>query len=226
MATCPSHRSDLAPKPSAMDLISENFDHVQTKYIADFQKENLVGYDEALMYLDQFLQFRHDQTLPDNNFPFIITADAGCGKTHLVNKWLMRLQEGVNQYGEKNAKEVKLKNEKKVLPNLLPTGDILFTFFAGVDNINSRIELTQLKPPHQRAAKPSSNDLKQDKSQVNVASDLNKYQTFIYDTMTKFRQTYDIDLRVEILDDMLRTNFRKWLEIANKLHKEMMGAKS
>jgi hypothetical protein len=68
--------------------------------------------------------------------------------------------------------------------------------------------------------------LKQDKSQVNFASDLNKYQTFIYDTMTKFRQTYDIDLRVEILDDMLRTNFRKWLEITNKRHKEMMGAKS
>ena len=40
--------------------------------------------------------------------------------------------------------------------------------------------------------------------------------------MTKIRQVYKIDKRVEILDDQLRTNFRKWLEIANKFHSERM----
>lgn len=50
----------------------------------------------------------------------------------------------------------------------------------------------------------------------------NKYQTFIYNVMTKIRQVYKIDKRVEILDDQLRTNFRKWLEIANKFHTERM----
>ena len=40
--------------------------------------------------------------------------------------------------------------------------------------------------------------------------------------MTKIRQVYKVDKRVEILDDQLRTNFRKWLEIANKMHKDNM----
>ena len=44
--------------------------------------------------------------------------------------------------------------------------------------------------------------------------------------MTKIRQIYKIDNRVEILDDQLRINFRKWLEIANKQQKDTMDKES
>ena len=47
-------------KPSALDLIKANFNHVQNKYIEDFEKEDFIGYDEALTYLDQFVQQRHE----------------------------------------------------------------------------------------------------------------------------------------------------------------------
>lgn len=59
-----------------------------------------------------------------------------------------------------------------------------------------------------------------DSKKTHTESD--KYQTFIYNIMTKIRQVYKVDKRVEILDDQLRTNFRKWLEIANKMHKDNM----
>jgi len=63
-------------------------------------------------------------------------------------------------------------------------------------------------------------------SKQNFYNDHNKYQSFIYNVMTKIRQVYTVNQRVEILDDQLRTNFRKWLEIANKEHKELMDKNS
>ena len=44
--------------------------------------------------------------------------------------------------------------------------------------------------------------------------------------MTKIREIYKVDSRVEILNDQLRINFRRWLEIANKNHKETMDRKT
>ena len=49
-----------------------------------------------------------------------------------------------------------------------------------------------------------------------------KYQSFIFRTLVKLRQEYDIQHRVEIIDDKLRMNFSRWLEIANQKHEERL----
>lgn len=53
-----------------------------------------------------------------------------------------------------------------------------------------------------------------------------RYQSFIFRTLVKLRQEYDIQHRVEIIDDKLRINFNRWLEIANKIHEERMNGDS
>lgn len=42
-------------KPSALDLITANFDFVQEQYREDYEKQDLIGYDDALKCLDQFV---------------------------------------------------------------------------------------------------------------------------------------------------------------------------
>lgn len=49
-----------------------------------------------------------------------------------------------------------------------------------------------------------------------------KYQSFIFRTLVKLRQEYDIQHRVEIIDDKLRMNFSRWLEIASLKHEEKL----
>ena len=42
----------MESKPCALDLIKSNFDFVQAKYQEDFEKEEFIGYDEALTFID------------------------------------------------------------------------------------------------------------------------------------------------------------------------------
>ena len=42
-------------KISALDLIKTNFDFIQSQYQEDFEKQELIGYEEALEYMDQFV---------------------------------------------------------------------------------------------------------------------------------------------------------------------------
>lgn len=79
--------------PSALDLIKSNIDFVQDQYREDYEKEEFIGYEEALYFIDQFVNAPnpsladcHQQE--DKNFPLIITGDEGCGKTHTIIQWL------------------------------------------------------------------------------------------------------------------------------------------
>ncbi|CDW91345.1 histidine acid phosphatase family protein [Stylonychia lemnae] len=53
-----------------------------------------------------------------------------------------------------------------------------------------------------------------------------KYQSFIFRTLVKLRQEYDIQHRVEIIDDKLRMNFARWLELASQKHEERLDPDS
>ena len=189
----------------------------------------------------------------DKNFPLIITGDEGCGRTHTIIKWLSqrnrkedRVAEEESSFEEssghkenldlpmtpnQSARSSAASNSKKVItskakrhPNICDNGDVLLTFFAGIETINSRVQLKSLTP--KTTAKSSTS--KQSAPAADPAGssghdrELTKYQTFIYNIMTLLRQIYKVDKRVEILNDQLRTNFRRWLELANKLHKETM----
>ena len=48
----------------------------------------------------------------DTNYPLIITGDAGCGKTHLIIKWLMRFNEKQEDSDCDSCEDDKPKNDK------------------------------------------------------------------------------------------------------------------
>ena len=106
-------------------------------------------------------------------------------------------------------------------PNINKSGNVIFTFFAGIESINSMVQLDSLKPLKKTAINRYNNENDdfhtspkkkgaggKDKEVVGGEditkkqhTESNKYQTFIYNVMTKIRQVYKIDKRVEILDD-------------------------
>ena len=49
------HDQKKGPKPSALDLITSKFDFVQEQYRQDYEKQDLIGYKDALRALDQFV---------------------------------------------------------------------------------------------------------------------------------------------------------------------------
>ena len=53
-----------------------------------------------------------------------------------------------------------------------------------------------------------------------------KYQSFIFRTLVQLRHEYDIQQRVEIINDKLRMNFSRWLDIANQKHEEKLDPES
>jgi len=91
----------------------------------------------------------------------------------------------------------------------------VLTFFAGIETINSRVQLknlipratkTTIKPEMKNTPfdtkKSESSDDNDDTTMGGKQDNSNsKYQTFIYDMMTKIRQIYKVDNRVEILND-------------------------
>lgn len=42
-------------KMSAIDLIKSNFDFIQNQYREDYEKQELIGYEEALVQIDDFV---------------------------------------------------------------------------------------------------------------------------------------------------------------------------
>ena len=127
------------------------------------------------------------------------------------------------------------KKAEKTRPNINKNGHVIFTFFAGVESISGSVELSSLVPlepvenikaDHVPTNPFSAAMLAANKKKQSLKNEQNKYQTFLYNVMTKIRQVYNIRRRVEILDDQLRTQFRLWLETADKLHKEQMDKKS
>lgn len=96
--------------------------------------------------------------ITDTNFPLILTGDQGCGKTHTIIKWLMKFNEPKNDIiddddikglgdgfssnsGTSNQGLKTVKNVKKIKPNVNVNGDVVFTYFAGIESINSRVFL-------------------------------------------------------------------------------------
>ena len=43
-------------KMSALDLIKSNFDFVQNQYQEDYEKQDLIGYEDAIRYIDLFVK--------------------------------------------------------------------------------------------------------------------------------------------------------------------------
>ena len=97
---------------------------------------------------------------PETNYPLIITGDKGTGKTHAIIKWLCK-------FNLKEKKEFQLKNEdgnteelnvdlnstqeiiqnKKINnPNINENGDVVISYFAGIDRIGSSVTLESLVP--------------------------------------------------------------------------------
>lgn len=83
-------------------------------------------------------------------------------------------------------------------PNVQKNGDVVLTFFAGIETINSRVQLKNLIPQETQTTikNPHKHGLDTKKSESSDDDDINmgkqdnsnsKYQTFIYDMMTKIR---------------------------------------
>lgn len=126
----------------------------------------------------------HRSGSENQNQPLIITGDEGCGKTHLIIKWLMEFnrmesttakepvvddqasnlntsQEKSSETADLNMSKFEQKQREMMLddnPNINKNGNVVFTFFAGIESINSMVQLDSLKPLKRSTINPVNLD--------------------------------------------------------------------